>query len=334
MLPSVASAPATPAVLLLLFNRPETTRVVFETIRQARPARLYLAADGPRPGHPTDAANCAAARAEVARVDWPCEVHHLFQARNLNCGVGPVTAINWFFSQEEEGIILEDDCVAVPDFFRFCAELLARYRHHGRVLHIGGNNFGSEARQPLVPGAESYYLSGQVNSWGWATWRRAWKLYDFTMANFEQVQAQGKLRAHYGSWLTEYYWRRQFKAVRRAPSPPDVWDYQWHFAVAAHGGLTIVPAVNLVGNIGFGTHATHTHDGADDFADAPTAGLPTPLTHPAALQPDRARDRRRFREFMAGRLSAKARRILRGYGVGPSSPPVQAVPVPAQPAYS
>lgn len=330
MSPTAASAPATPAVLLLLFNRPETTRAVFETIRRARPARLYLAADGPRPGHPTDAATCAAARAEVARVDWPCQVHHLFQTRNLNCGLGPATAISWFFGHEEEGIILEDDCVAVPDFFRFCAELLARYRYDGRVLHIGGNNFGSEAQRP---GAESYYFSGQVHSWGWATWRRAWHLYDFAMPRLEALHTQGRLRAHYGSWLEARYWGRQFAALRRAPAlPPDVWDYQWHFTVAAQGGLTIVPAVNLVGNIGFGAHATHTHDAADHFAAAPAAALPMPLCHPAAVQRNWPRDRRRFREFVAGRVTAKIRRVLRHLLARRAVVPPAAVAQPPRPA--
>ncbi|TGE25093.1 nucleotide-diphospho-sugar transferase [Hymenobacter aquaticus] len=323
------AAPATPAVLLLLFNRAETTREVFAAIRRARPARLYLAADGPRPGHPTDAATCAAARAEVARVDWPCEVHTLFQTRNLNCGVGPATAITWFFSQEEEGIILEDDCVPSPDFFRFCAELLTRYRHEARVLHIGGNNFGSEARQPLAPGAESYYFSGQVNSWGWATWRRAWRLYDFDMARFDALGPQGRLRPHYSSWLEERYWRRQFAAVRGAAIPPDVWDYQWHFTVAAHDGLAIMPAVNLVGNIGFGQHATHTHDAADDFAAVATGVLPTPLCHPAAVRRHWPRDRQRFREFLTGRLLAKIRRLVRWNSAGSTPPP--AVPARPQP---
>jgi hypothetical protein len=310
MLAPVASGPPTPAILLLLFNRPDTTRIVFEAIRRARPARLYLAADGPRPGHPTDAATCAAARAEVAHIDWPCQVRTLFQTGNLNCGVGPHTAISWFFSQEEEGIILEDDCVASPDFFRFCGELLARYRHDTRVLHIGGYNSEPAARRPPLPGADSYYFSGNVSTWGWATWRRAWQLYDFEMAGFAAPHHQHALRAHYSSWLEGYFWRRRFDTVRHAPAPPDVWDFQWHFAVAAHGGLAILPAVNLVGNIGFGAHATHTHDADDDLAAVPIAALPAQLGHPAAVRRNWARDRQYFRGFVAGRVAAKARRLL------------------------
>ena len=308
--PVSAAALATPAVLLLLFNRPDTTRAVFAAIRQAQPARLYVAADGPRPGHPADVAACAAARAEVARIDWPCQVHTLFQDRNLNCGVGPVTAINWFFSQEEEGIVLEDDCVPAPDFFRFCAELLARYRFDARVLHIGGYNSEAAARHAPAPGADSYYFSTHVSSWGWATWRRAWQHYRFEMTGFEDLCAQGRLRKYYGSRAEAYLWRRRFEQVRQAPSPPDVWDFQWHFTVAAQAGLAIMPAVNLVGNIGFGTHATHTLDADDDQAAMPTASLPAVLRHPAVHR-NRQRDRQRFRDFVASRLAANARRLLK-----------------------
>ena len=305
-----AAALATPAVLLLLFNRPDTTRAVFAAIRQAQPARLYVAADGPRPNRPADIAACAAARAEVASIDWPCQVQTLFQDRNLNCGVGPVTAINWFFSQEEEGIILEDDCVPTPDFFRFCAELLARYRYDARVLHIGGYNSEAAARHTPAPEADSYYFSTHVSSWGWATWRRAWQHYRFDMMGFEDLCAQGHLRKYYGSRAEAYFWRRRFEQVRQAPAPPDVWDFQWHFTVAAHAGLAIMPAVNLVGNIGFGSQATHTLDADDDQAAVPTASLPTVLRHPAVLR-DWRRDRQRFRDFVASRVFAKARRLLK-----------------------
>ncbi|GAB2779028.1 hypothetical protein HNQ93_001558 [Hymenobacter luteus] len=326
-----AAAPLHTPVLLLIFNRPATTRRVFEAIRRARPRRLYIAADGPRATHPEDAARCAAARAEVARVDWPCEVFTLFRTSNLNCGVGPASALNWFFEHEEAGIILEDDCVPAPSFFRFCEELLAHYRHDTRVLHIGGNNFSREARRPQPAGADSYFFSTQVNSWGWATWRRAWRLYDFHLSQYHRLAAQGKLRGLYSSWLENRYRLGKIRSVVGLPQPPDVWDYQWHFTVAAHSGLCIVPAVNLVGNIGFGEQGTHTLDATDAFADIPTTDLAFPLQHPAFVLPDRRRDQQRFREFLWGRLAAKARRLAARLLPRPSGPPpapVSSPPVP------
>lgn len=302
----------TTPVLLLIFSRPDTTRRVFDTIRQARPTRLYVAADGPRPGHPTDAMRCAETRAVVQEVDWPCEVFTLFQEQNLNCGLAPVTALNWFFEHEPEGIILEDDCVPAPSFFRFCQELLVRYRDDSRVMHIGGNNFGSEARQPPGPNAPSYHFSTQRNSWGWATWRRAWQLYDYHLTDFKEVTAAGELNDTFTGLLEKRYRLSKMAGVLALPQPPDVWDYQWEYTIARHHGLYIVPAVNLVGNIGFGNDSTHTHDSADVMGAVPARDLAFPLRHPAQVAQDRRRDNRRFNEFLLGRLAAIARRLFAG----------------------
>lgn len=299
-------------VLLLIFSRPDTTRRVFETIRRARPARLYVAADGPRPGHPTDAARCQETRAVVQDVDWPCEVFTLFQEQNLNCGLAPVTAMNWFFEHEPEGIILEDDCVPAPSFFPFCAELLARYRHEERVMHIGGNNFGSEASKVLGPDSPSYYFSSQRNSWGWATWRRAWQLYDYHLTGFQEAVKSGFLNDTFTGPLERRYRLGKLAGVLALPQPPDVWDYQWEYTIARHHGLYIVPAVNLVGNIGFGNDSTHTHDSGDEMAAVPARDLTFPLRHPARVAQDRRRDNRRFNEFLLGRVAAVFRRMLRG----------------------
>jgi hypothetical protein len=322
-----APAPLATPVLLLIFNRPDTTRAVLAAIRQARPARLYVAADGPRPGHPTDAATCAAARAVVLEgIDWPCQVATQLRDHNLNCGLGPATAISWFFEHEPAGIILEDDCVPAPSFFGYCQELLAYYAHDARVMHIGGNNFGREAGRPLPPGAASYHFSTQVNSWGWATWRRAWQLFDFELTGFEKTRQSGRLRHYYGSALEARYRLAKIAEVRQLPAPAHIWDYQWHFAVAAHGGLCTVPAVNLVGNVGFGLGGTHTLDATDALANVPTAALPLPLRHPAGVHADRARDQQHFREFVRGRVLAKVRRLLaRLWPTGPAAP----APVPA-----
>ncbi|WP_400191522.1 nucleotide-diphospho-sugar transferase [Hymenobacter sp. B81] len=328
VLRSDATRPA--PVLLLIFNRPATTRRVLEVLRQARPARLYVAADGPRTSHPTDTANCQAARQLVRElVDWPCELRTLYRATNLNCGLAPATAIDWFFQHEPEGIILEDDCVPAPSFFRFCAEMLARYRHDTRVMHVGGNNFSAEARHPLAPGAPSYHFSRQVESWGWATWRRAWQLYDFQLGSYHELRRRGALRGLYSSALETRYRLGKIESVLDLPQPPDVWDYQWHFTVAAHSGLAIVPAVNLVSNIGFGDDGTHTFDFDDEQAAVPTTDLNFPLHHPAFVLCDRRRDQQRFREFLLGRARVKARKWLARLIPLPALSPTTAPPRPA-----
>ncbi|GAA4380784.1 nucleotide-diphospho-sugar transferase [Hymenobacter koreensis] len=339
-MPSLQPNATETAVLLLVFNRPGTTRHVLEAIRAAQPKRLYVAADGPRPGRPADEALCAETRQLVTDlVDWPCELHTQFRSTNLNCGLGPATAIDWFFSHESEGIILEDDCVPTPAFFRFCHELLARYRTDERVMHIGGNNFAREAQRPPQPGTDSYFFSQQVNSWGWATWRRAWHLYDFQLKLLPELRRRGLLGGLYPSALQRRYWLSKFEQVRATPGTPDIWDYQWHFAVAANGGLTVVPQVNLVRNIGFGADATHTFDSDDDCANVPATELAFPLQHPPVVLRDARRDAHRFREFLLSRLSGKLQRLLSRLvplsGADPAVPPRSTTPVPAlEPVFS
>ncbi len=302
-------APFRTAVLLVLFNRPDATRVVFEAIRQARPTRLYLAADGPRPGYPADKANCREARRVVGAVDWPCEVKTCFREHNLGCGRGPAEAYDWFFGQEEEGIVLEDDCVPDPSFFPFCQELLARYRHDPRVMHITGTNFLGDRYQP----AYSYYFSIHPHEWGWASWRRAWQLYDFDIGRFPEVARTGALRSRYSGRLEYAYRMSKFRSTYGRPGV-SWWDYQWNFALHAHGGLAVVPAVNLVRNIGFGPGATHTVSARDARGDNAARTMPFPLRHPSAVVQDRAADRQYFRLQMRRLLTRKLLGFLRVSG--------------------
>ena len=331
-MPTPPTAELAPPVLLIIFNRPHLTQRVLEAVRQAHPVRLYVAADGPRPHHATDALRCALTRAVVTNGEpWPCEVRTLFRDENLGCGRGPASAISWFFEHETEGIILEDDCLPTPDFFRFCAELLLRYRHDTRVMHISGNNLTREARWPVAPGADSYHFSGRVHSWGWATWRRAWQHFDFGLALLPELRRRGALPSVYPDVVERRYWLAKFEAVRSGPQPAHIWDYQWHFAVAAHGGLTVVPAVNLVTNIGFGDDATHTFDPHDQVSHPVVHRLPFPLHHPPVVLRDTRRDQRHFREHLAGRALAIVRRLMARLllpftAAGPAPQPVVATP--------
>ena len=123
----------------MVFNRPDTTKQVFETIRKARPAQLFVAADGPRENRPDEAEKCAEVRRIVDNgIDWDCKVHRLYRDKNLGCKIACSSAIDWFFEHVDEGIILEDDTLPHPTFFQFCEELLKRYRDDERIMLISG----------------------------------------------------------------------------------------------------------------------------------------------------------------------------------------------------
>jgi hypothetical protein len=269
----MAQPPLNTPVVLIIFNRPETTAEVFEAIRQAKPLRLLVVADGPRPDHLGDAERCMAARAIIQPVDWDCEVLTNYSETNLGCRERVAGGLNWVFETVDEAIILEDDCAPHPTFFRFCEELLERYRADERVMCLSGNNFQFGRKRTEF----SYYFSRYNHIWGWASWRRAWKHFDLSMSSWPELQA--------GRWLEETlndpqavrYWTYIFQ---KAYDGFNTWDYAWTFACWRQNGLSIVPAVNLVSNIGFGPEAVHTKDRSSKFADMPVDAIQFPLRHP------------------------------------------------------
>lgn len=297
--------PLNTPVLFIIFNRPETTQEVFNAIRKIRPLRLYVAADGPRPTVQTDIERCAQARKIIEQVDWDCEVKTQFRDKNLNCGLGPSTAMTWFFENEEEGIILEDDCLPSESFFWFCQELLEKYRHDSRVMHIGGNNF----LDGLTNDSKySYYFSRSGHIWGWATWRRAWKHFDYNISLYEKVKGNGFFNNYYLNWMEKSYRLRKFEATVAKRGHVDWWDYQWDFARITNSGLAIVPHKNLVRNLGFGLGATHTTNGSSRNANLEAQDLQFPLQHPPSVIRDIANDRKYFSKFIKDVIWSKFRR--------------------------
>lgn len=272
-------------VLLIIFNRPATTQRVFEKIRRAKPPKLFVSADGPRPGNQEDIKNCQAAREIIKQIDWDCELYTNFREENYGCMMGPCSAITWFFENVDEGIIFEDDCVPHPTFFRFCEELLARYRDDERVMTISGDNFLFGKKRA----AYSYYFSRYPHIWGWATWRRAWQYFDADIRLWPEIKE--------GNWLADWFdnkkliktFTRLFDQVYKGEIVT-VWDYQWTFASLLQNGFTILPSVNLVSNIGFLPDGTHTKR-VNAVANMPTAPMVFPLSHPPCVLRDFAADR-------------------------------------------
>jgi len=240
----------TPPVLFLVFNRPDTTARVFAAIREARPARLYVAADGPRADREGEAERCAEVRRLATAVDWPCEVETLFRDENLGCRRAVSGAITWFFEHEPEGIILEDDTLPAPVFFSYCARMLARYRHRSDVFMVGGYN-----HLPRRFGRTGHFLSRYPQVWGWASWADRWRHYDDTFAEFPDDLERARAAGFIKHWET-LFWRRRLGDV--VDGSLDTWDHPWQFAILKQDGRCVRATCNLVENIGFGPDATHT----------------------------------------------------------------------------
>lgn len=243
-------------ILFLIFNRPEETKKVFEEIKKIKPANLYISADGPRASKYGEDLLCDKCRQVVLDgIDWHCEIKTLFRKENLGCGKAVSEAITWFFDNVDEGIILEDDCLPDPSFFIFCETMLAKYRYDDRIMHIGASNF----QLGKWHGEGDYYYSRYSHIWGWASWKSAWKKYDFKIKEWENIQSKNNLNIIFETEKNQYnYWANIFNIVVKGEI--DTWDYQWQFAIWNNYGMGILPNKNLVINIGFGVNATHTID--------------------------------------------------------------------------
>jgi hypothetical protein len=261
-------------VAMIVFNRPETTEKVFAEVRKARPPKLLLVADGARANRPEEAERCDAARRVVLdNVDWECEVLTNIAPQNLGCRGRVSSGLDWVFSTVEEAIILEDDCLPHPTFFRYCQELLERYRNDERIGIISAANFRIKRETRY-----SYYFSRIHPITGWASWRRVWQHYDLEMKRFPEVRDNGLLAEMLGDDFSVRYWTKIFQSAFEGKE--STWDYQFTFAVWLQNMLGVIPNANLITNIGFGEEATHITDSDHPTANVPTEEMLFPMKHP------------------------------------------------------
>ncbi|MCM2356632.1 MAG: hypothetical protein NDI77_00610 [Geobacteraceae bacterium] len=274
-------------VLFLVFNRPDTTRQVFEAIRQAKPPRLYVAADGPRPDRDGERERCDEVRKIATAVDWPCEIKTLFRDINQGCKHAVSGAITWFFENEEEGIILEDDVIPGHLFFDYCELLLDKYRYNNKVMMISGCN----PVAGLYESTYAYEFSNYAIVWGWASWRRAWKHYDVDLSKWPTFKKQNRLSQvskvdkNFEAIWTEIYDKVYLGQI-------DTWDYQWFFSINYNNSFVAIPKYNLVSNIGYSDEATHTKGDMPDWVTRlKLNSSPIAINHPPFIDNNENIDR-------------------------------------------
>jgi len=242
----------TTPVLYLIFNRLNTVKQTFPEIKKAKPKQLFIAADGPRTKE-EERKTDSVRKYVISNIDWPCKVKKLFRRKNLGCKYAVSGAIDWFFYNVEQGIILEDDCLPSQSFFRFCQEMLEKYKDDSRIMQISGTNIEGKSGR-----SNSYFYSKMFNVWGWATWKRAWKLYDVEM------ELWGKINKMKFINNLNYNYFDKIRTIRimnkTYNNQINTWDYQWGFACTINNGLCIIPKVNLITNLGFKGEATHTNN--------------------------------------------------------------------------
>jgi hypothetical protein len=274
-------------VVFLIFRRPDLTARVFEAIRQAQPAKLLVVADGPR--NEAEAMLCQQSRSITEQIDWDCEVLRNYADVNLGCKKRVCSGLDWAFNEVEEAIVLEDDCLPHPSFFHYCRDLLRRYQDDERIMLISGFNV-----QGIWKKIENdYFFSNLGGIWGWASWRRAWKLNDPNMTDLESFMRHKCFEYLLGSELGKFREKQMLSVVNEQI---DTWDFAWGYARHKNSGLACVPSKNLVENIGFRDDATHTR-GKNKYKSK-TYLLNTPLRKNPFVVPDYDYDKSFFLDIL------------------------------------
>ncbi len=295
-------------ILFMTFNRVAETQQVLDIIKKANPKKLYVSSDGPRDNNADDLNSTSTIRNLVLSQQMDCEVKTLFHTNNLGCKKAGITAIQWFFENEEKGIILEDDCLPSLNFFVFMQECLNKYEYDSRIVHINGNNFGYN-----TPSDYSYHFTYLPQVWGWGSWRRAWNKFDESMQLFDKFD-DWSFYQHVGFSEADYGKARR-KWLNAKNNRVEVWDYQWHFINLLEGNLVISPVNNLVSNIGFGANATHTIDNYSIKQNIERINIKLPIEHPPCLFVDQKLNDHYIRMMINEPLSYRFRRKLNQFRI-------------------
>ncbi|WP_115719140.1 nucleotide-diphospho-sugar transferase [Gallaecimonas mangrovi] len=292
-------------VLFLVFNRLDTTQQVFQRIREIKPIQFYIACDGARENKSSEKKDIEKVRQYILEnIDWHCEVKTLFREQNLGCKLAVSSAIDWFFENEEQGIILEDDCLPSKSFFYFCQENLEQYKNDLRIWHVAGYRYPG-----LKKISKSYDFSRFTQVWGWASWRSRWKHYDVTLEKYKKHP--NILRDLSFFEQKDANQSRADVLSRVVDGEINTWDYQWNFCVRINNGLAIRPSQNLVRNIGFNEQATHTFDEELSIVNNQELEIEFPLSHPEFIMSSKIIDDEFFKKFGKTSLYKKIIRKLR-----------------------
>lgn len=271
-------------VVLFIYMRSKNILVIISRLRQVRPVKIYIVADGPK--NQSEEAVCSKTRKLVeSHIDWPCKISKVYANQNLGLKRRFESGLNFVYTNEEQAIILEDDCIPDPTFFRFCDEMLEKYKEDNRIMTISGNNFQGGKNKYHV----SYYFSRYPHVWGWATWKRAWKLYDSNIPDWPKRRNTEWLKVLLGGLIISEFWKYIFD--RLYSGKINTWDYQLTYASFKHNGLNIIPAVNLVTNLGYGSDSTNIKK-YNKTIGIPTCAMQFPLVHPNRVETNESADSR------------------------------------------
>jgi len=277
-------------ILIIIFNRPHFVQQLFNEIRKQKPRFLYIACDGPRFTKEGEYELVEKSKRVFDQIDWDCDLKKFYRSTNFGAGKAIFDAINWFFNNVEEGIVFEEDCIPHQDFFQYSSDLLEKYRNNERIMFIGGNNF---QKNNILE--DSYYFSIYPHIWGWAAWKRSVSNYTFDIKGVDNSGFNKIMKSYKLSWNEKQVWLDKFKRIQLGQI--NSWDYQLLYSIWSQNGLSIIPSVNLVKNIGFGADALHCKNINSDFANLSLNPI-LPIIHPKHIEINNSADKYYFKKYL------------------------------------
>lgn len=290
------------SILLITFNRPNHTRLVLERILGANPLELYVFQDGAREGNEHDIVKCAEVRKVIEELcnqhkkntgyKLPVtNIHYYYSDSNLGCGEGPMRGISWFFENVEQGIVMEDDCLAHPDFFPYCEDLLIRYKNTD-VKFINSTLYDDRWHRELMQENEdvSYEYSHYMCTGAWASYREVWQGFDLDLKRLNTCSLFRCICNLTCNMAEAEWWVYQLEAIKKDSGKKSYWDYQMQIHLFRQNAVTVHPCANLISNIGFDIEGTHTT--SNDGRGNQKIFSIMPLKHPKKVEVDTARDMR------------------------------------------
>lgn len=275
------------SVVYICFNRPSITKKTFEKIRSQKPKKLFLIMDGPRLGNKKDLKNCKQVKKIICKIDWKCKVYKNFSINNLGLKKRVISGLNWVFEKVDKAIILEDDCYPSNDFFYFCETLLNFYEKNKRISIITGNNFQTK---PI--NSDSYYFSKYSHIWGWATWKRTWKLFNDNDKNIEKFLKSKKFQKISKIRAEQNYWKNMFDQIKNGSLKS--WAYYFLLNIWEKGGLTVTPNFNLIENLGISSNSSSNKIDSNLKISITKTKLNVSLAHPKSIMVNENADNQVF----------------------------------------
>ena len=302
-------------VVLIVFNRPDKTRILLDKLRHVLPQKVYVVADGPRLHVPSDQQKVEEVRGLIEKIDWDCEIIRIYSDANLSGPIRVPSAFDQIFKSEEQVIILEDDCIPSLSFFQFCDELLDKYKEDERIGTVCGFNLEFDFLGRPIDGIrpESYFFSRYPASWGWATWRRVWKNFDHDLKDFPSLRKAGFFDNLSPHRSVVKFWIDTFDSLHNKVKRN--WDYKLVYSLLRKGQLSIIPNLGLVENIGTsdGSGANYSRESKSYIDTKKLHECDFPLLHPRVPVPDERYDRRITTHFFTANKLRKGLRLIRDY---------------------